>query len=525
MEIVLGLGGNVGDRFENLVNALRELIGIAEDARPVFNASERGGQQVTVSPIYESDALLPEGAPDSWNKDFYNLAVRGYTQLTFPQLLDAVKSIEQRLGRGAHEVWSPRTIDIDILAAKPEGFSWGKGINQTIEYQDGLLTVPHPALKGRPFALWPLADIAPHWILGKRGVEDSALKLARGFGHRFTAVRDHGLTQGVERGSLVPCSTARAPREIQEALARCLSDLGVRFDDGSLLGATVVGILNLTPDSFSDGMQGEQLLLDKQISRACELVNHGASVLDLGGESTRPGAKEVEPREEWRRIEPLITALITALRNVFGGCAWAGKGRPQISIDTRHHEVAAWALEAGVDWINDVSGLHCPQMREIVRDTPRRGSVISGVEPGAGNFVFMHSLSVPPSAEEVMSATGRMGDRLVEWAEQRLREMQEDGLRLERAIFDPGIGFGKTPEQSWQIIQQVARLAELPVLTMVGHSRKSFLSRISEGSPAERDLETAVVSSRAAEAGIAFLRVHNVKATVQAIRTTAFSNY
>ncbi len=520
MEIVLGLGGNIGDRFENLVRALGELMGGGSRGadggdEAVFLSPSLGGRPVTVSPIYESDALLPDGAPDSWNQEFYNLAVRGSTRLTLSELLGAVKRIEEQLGRGAHEVWSPRTIDIDILAAKSEGFSWGRGVNSTIEFRDGRLTVPHQALTERPFALWPLADVAPHWVLGQAVGGSSAMQLARGLGRRFTAVR----ASAGGAVSSVPCATARAPLSIQQRLKEHLTELGARYEDGSLLGTTVVGILNLTPDSFSDGVK-DTLSLETYVGRAVEMVNQGAGVIDLGGESTRPGATEVDPAEEWSRIGPVIAGL----RNALSGQSLTTGSKtsyvPKISVDTRHHQVAARALEAGADWINDVSGLSCREMQRAVRDS----SCSSGAGNGAQRFIFMHSLGVPPIPTEVLAPTEQMAETLITWAKQRLRALQESGLSLERAIFDPGIGFGKTPEQSWQIIQQLERLTDLPVPTLLGHSRKSFLSKASGSPPAERDTETALLSAKAAEAGVAYLRVHNVKATVQAIRAWAYLN-
>lgn len=525
MEIVLGLGGNIGDRFENLVRALNELVsggaGLDSGAEAVFLSQSLGGQQVAVSPLYESDALLPEGAPDSWNQDFYNLAVRGSTRHTLPELLDAVKRIEERLGRGAHEVWSPRTIDIDILAVKAEGFSWGRSVNSTIEFQDERLTVPHPGLTERPFALWPLADLAPHWVIGQGGRGGSALQLAQRLGRRFAAVRESAVSYEKGSDNAASCGAARAPLHIQERLRRCVSAMGARFEDGSSLGTTVVGILNVTPDSFSDGATGEAALLDSQLSRALEMVSQGASVLDLGGESTRPGAKEVEPLDEWRRIEPLLTEL----KRVFNGRELATGSSPQISVDTRHHQVAARALEAGADWINDVTGLRSAEMQRVVRDGRWKPDGGLGVGTGASRFVFMHSLSVPPRPTEVMPATEQIVGSLITWAEQRLTQLQEEGLNLEHAIFDPGIGFGKTPEQSWQMVQQIERFSDLPVPTLLGHSRKSFLSKVSDSPPAERDVETALISAYAAEAGVAYIRVHNVKATAQAIKALAYLKY
>lgn len=233
----------------------------------------------------------------------------------------------------------------------------------------------------------------------------------------------------------------------------------------------LVGILNLTPDSFSDG--GVHVAED-----ALRLVAEGAAVLDVGAESTRPGASAVTAEEEWARLQPFFA-----------------QGLPdgvEISIDTRHASTARQAIARGVHWINDVGGLRDAAMVEAVRDASCR-------------LVLMHSLTVPADVNVTLPPDVDPVEAVLAFFRERLEDLQ--GIARERFVLDPGLGFGKSAEQSWEVVRRVGELKALGLPLLIGHSRKSFLG----GAMAERDARTLEVSRSLAAAGVDYLRVHNLR--------------
>ena len=239
----------------------------------------------------------------------------------------------------------------------------------------------------------------------------------------------------------------------------------------------LVGIINVTPDSFSDG--GKNLSPQAAIAAAKQLIEDGATVIDIGAESTRPGATPVSPQDEWQRLLPVLEGLR-------GSCK-------AISVDTRHARTAEKALAAGAHWINDVSGFSDDAMIAAVRDADCA-------------LVVMHSLSVPADKNIVLPADADVADMLITWAEQRFAALEKAGIVRERIIFDPGLGFGKTAAQSWKIIEDIHHFDVLGVPLLIGHSRKSFLG---EGN---RDAKTLDISKQLIAKGVNYLRVHDVRA-------------
>jgi dihydropteroate synthase len=254
----------------------------------------------------------------------------------------------------------------------------------------------------------------------------------------------------------------------------------------------VMGIVNVTPDSFSDG--GRYLDAGAAVARCHELLTEGADVLDLGGESTRPGSEAVPAGEQWRRLEPVLTQM-------------AGE-RPQaaISIDTRSAEVADRALEAGARIVNDVSALGDPAMARTV----------AGTHAG---LVLMHMRGTP----ETMQSDTRYADVTAEVAgflRDRMAEAESAGVARECVALDPGIGFAKSAEGSLELLARIPELATIGRPVLVGASRKSFLARLTgdEGPPRDRVPASLAAAALAAWQGARILRVHDVAATVRAVK-------
>lgn len=247
----------------------------------------------------------------------------------------------------------------------------------------------------------------------------------------------------------------------------------------------LVAIINLTPDSFSDG--GMLPDSDTALARIRQCILHGADVIDIGAESTRPGTTPLTPDEEWKRLEPVLGAAI-ALCHAHGIRA---------SLDTRHAQTAQRALMLGIDWINDVNGF-------------RNSDMIKAVQPSQATLVVMHSLSIPADKTITLPEEEDPVQAVLAWGKHQLATLEEAGIARSRIIFDPGIGFGKTAEQSWALIHGIRSFETLGVPLLVGHSRKSFLSTITNKAFADRDAETLIVSKELIAAGVAYLRVHDV---------------
>ncbi|MFO1021732.1 MAG: dihydropteroate synthase [Planctomycetales bacterium] len=260
-----------------------------------------------------------------------------------------------------------------------------------------------------------------------------------------------------------------------------LADRILTFDQRPLY----MGILNVTPDSFSDG--GSYGSLQALLEQAHKLVAEGAGILDVGGESTRPGAEPVPLEEELRRIVPVIELLAAELT-------------VPISIDTYKAEVARRALEAGARIVNDISGLTFdPEMPETC--AKHRAGVIC-----------MHIQGTPQTMQQ-NPQYGNVVPEIAAWLEQRLEELAAQGVPRERVVLDPGIGFGKTAEHNLQILSSIAEFHKLGRPLCIGHSRKGFLGTILGRPLADRMYGTVGVSLALAEQGVEILRLHEISPT------------
>lgn len=252
----------------------------------------------------------------------------------------------------------------------------------------------------------------------------------------------------------------------------------------------LVAIVNITPDSFSDGGQAfSPLAALKAIEGHIEA---GAHVVDVGAESTRPGAESLAWEEEWNRLEPVAMHL-----------AGAVQGRAIISVDTRHANTVRSILPYGISWVNDVSGFSDPDMVDAVAGSDCR-------------LVVMHSLTVPANQAVVMEEGCDVVAEVMDFAQRRIAALWAMGVGRERIIFDPGVGFGKTAEQSVALIKGISAFRALGVPLLVGHSRKSFLT--AWGGVRDRDLATLEVSRYLISQAVEYLRVHDVAAHVPLLR-------
>ena len=254
-----------------------------------------------------------------------------------------------------------------------------------------------------------------------------------------------------------------------------------------------MGVLNVTPDSFSDG--GQFFSPERAVAHAEQMANEGADLLDIGGESTRPGSEFVSESEELRRVIPVIERL-------------AGISSVPISIDTTKSSVARAALEAGAEIVNDISGL---------RFDPQIAYEVANANAG---LILMHSRGTPKTMQQLPPVNNIMKE-VIDGLRESISFARQRGVASQSIAIDPGIGFGKTAEQNLALIAGLEQLAgefsDFPVV--IGTSRKSFIGKLLDNAPADQRLYGTIASTVvAAMNGAHVVRVHDVKAAVDALR-------
>ena len=271
--------------------------------------------------------------------------------------------------------------------------------------------------------------------------------------------------------------TARQPLQLGERT--------IRLDQPQ-----VMGILNVTPDSFSDG--GQFADPSTAVEAGVRMASQGAAILDVGGESTRPGAQQVWAQDEIERVRPVVERLVTS------GAA--------VSIDTRKSEVMTAALQAGARLVNDVSALTFD---------PRSADVVAG---SSAPVILMHHLGPP----ETMQQDPRYDDVLVEvylWLEERIAAAEAAGIDRSRILIDPGFGFGKTVAHNLELMNGLALFHSLGCPIVLGASRKRTIGALSNEAPADERLGGSIAFAlKAVEQGVQIVRVHDVPETAQALR-------
>jgi dihydropteroate synthase len=252
----------------------------------------------------------------------------------------------------------------------------------------------------------------------------------------------------------------------------------------------IMGIVNVTPDSFSDG--GMYADPDKAIAHALDLISQGAGIIDIGGESTRPGASTIDVKSEIERVIPVVKGVVL-------------NSDVPVSIDTRNAAVAEAAIGSGASMINDVSSMtHDPDMISLAKKT-RAG------------IVLMHMRGTPSDMQDNTRYNDIVSE-IYDYIENRARVCLDAGIDPLSIIVDPGIGFGKDPEGSLSLIKHIKEFSSLGLPVMLGHSRKSFIGKLLDSDTLDREEGTDAVTSWAAVQQVDIVRVHNVKRAARTIR-------
>ena len=434
---------------------------------------------VETSHLYETDPMLVTDQPL-----FLNAVCKVSTSLAPSELLRAVKQIEAALGRTKTIRYGPRVIDLDILFFD----------DAVIDTPD--LTIPHLRIPERDFVLAPLLDLG------------SELHHPR-----------------------LQMTVRELWQRLQKPVPPRVMPIGDRLWHWGQ-GAKVMGILNITPDSFSgDGLAQEPDPVAAALAQASRFVDAGAHILDVGGYSTRPGHDNLSVEEEIKRVAPVISALRDAVD-------------VPLSVDTFRADVAEAALEAGATWLNDVSGLrstHLHPAREAGTGKGENPSQSSPLKPSASDgmaalsarrrvpLVLMDNRAPlrigpptggtpsnpPPSVEPSNDIVTDVRKEL----SAALELARLDGVPRWHRIIDPGIGFGKSPSQHASLIARLDEFQELGYPLLFGCSRKGFLGQMAGGAPVDDRLPaTIAANAMAVERGAQIVRVHDVRENLQAMR-------
>eukprot|EP00978_Attheya_sp_CCMP212_P003103 scaffold6361_cov50-Attheya_sp.AAC.3 len=512
----IAVGSNLGDRFVNIRNAMELLESYHLDEDGGNDGERRPRIQIRhTSQLHQTAAMYVTDQPA-----FLNGVICIDTTLSPHQLLVALKEVEQRIGRDLKNGIrnGPRLIDMDILfygvSSPPtrdkkhlEEEDGGSSSNhEELPRSGGCilqtpdLEIPHPRLEEREFVLLPLCELDQTMVHPIHNVT---------LGELFKRWNTRELQDHVNTSTSEIVRPPRAVRVLPLPRNRML------FLNETL----VMGILNVTPDSFSDGgrfdvdldcdtlgdrgSRSRSSVVERATQEALQMVTDGASIIDIGGESTRPGAKEIHTQEELKRTIPVIQSI----RQV---------SDIPISIDTRHATVAKAAIEAGADIVNDVSGgTFDPDMLSTVAELKVP-------------MVLMHSRGTPETMQALTHY--RNNDVVSDVAHnllERSMEAERAGIPRWLQVLDPGIGFAKDLGGNLQLLKHMGKLRELvgPFPLLLGPSRKGFIGTLTgETEPKERDYGT-VASCVAAVCGMNpdenggssnILRVHNVKGVKQA---------
>ncbi|KAI1324178.1 Dihydropteroate synthase-like protein [Xylariaceae sp. FL0255] len=462
----IALGSNLGDRVAMIEQACREM-------------NARGIRVKKTSSLWETEPMYV------LNQDrFLNGACEVETELEPLDLLDALQNIEKSMGRQKIIDKGPRNIDLDILL-------YGEGRHaQTVSH--GRLQIPHPLITEREFVLRPLAELIPQ----------HALDASR----PWKLIQDHLNELPSPEGQYEPLSTLTPLRKSSLPLHPLQSARKTQ----------VMAILNVTPDSFSDGgvhlpqsigseTQDALVLsheyLDSLKEKILRFINSGATIIDVGGQSTAPGASEVTAEEELARILPAIS-LIRKLPEA---------SHTSISVDTYRANVAEAAVMAGADIVNDVSA------------GALDSAMLSTVARLGCTICLMHMRGTPANMSSLNEYPDGLITGLAEELRERVRAAEDAGIPRWRIILDPGLGFAKVGGQNVEVLRFMSELRLWPGLKglpwLLGPSRKSFVGKITGVARAQdRVLGTAAAVVASVQGGADIVRVHDVPEMVQVVK-------
>jgi dihydropteroate synthase len=247
----------------------------------------------------------------------------------------------------------------------------------------------------------------------------------------------------------------------------------------------IMGILNVTPDSFSDG--GLYYNQQKAVERGLQMADEGADIIDIGGESTRPGAESIEASVELKRVLPVIESLVKQVKI-------------PVSIDTTKAKVAKLAIAGGAEIVNDISALHGDKnMTKTIKDA---GAAV----------ILMHMRGKPRNMQKGNLVYKNLMEEITDYLKKSSEKAVGAGIEKDCLVIDPGIGFGKTPEDNYKIIKNLSQLKKLGMPVMIGTSRKSFIDKVTGGEPGQRLEGTAATVAAAIMNGCHIVRVHDVAA-------------
>lgn len=455
----LGLGGNLGDRLRHLSRALRAV------------AALDGVRVLRTSSLYVSAPQYVRDQPPFLNA-VAELSLTAARLADLQGLLADLKKIESDVGREPGVRRGPRVVDVDVIAVGNVQLSATSG-----PYP---LEVPHALMHERDFVLVPMSELCPDWrhpsLEGKPSLTDllSGLRLGSGAAAPGASVEAWPFQVMPGAGGLHGRSEGLLWRQGEQTL--------------------VMGVLNVTPDSFSDG--GDHVKLEDAVAAAKEMVGAGAHIIDVGGESTRPGAAEVPHEMEIGRVVPIIRAIRSEGLNV------------TVSVDTRKAVVARAAVEAGADWINDVSGGEFdPDM------LPTAAELMAPI-------VLMHMRGLPENMNSARHYELLLSE-VTEHLAARRRAAEEAGVPSWNILLDPGIGFAKGMDHNLQLLRNCASLVQSlrPSPVLVGASRKRFLGTILGEPDAKKRVFGNAATVAASVAGLAdIVRVHEVREMAQTAR-------
>lgn len=337
----------------------------------------------------------------------------------------------------------------------------------------------------------PAANILKQAALSKGGdfaVSTGVVNCQKEFTDGILAVTDRQLKRIIESLKMQPFGLKTLAAELEIFLNNKYPSLkSLKIRNKSFFWGTktyTMGILNITPDSFSDG--GDFLSVENALSMAAEMLNNDVDIIDLGGESTRPYSVEVDTETQLQRLLPVLTEIKKQFPEVI------------LSIDTRNHIVAEEALNKGADIINDVSGLSFdPEMVKVV-------------SANKVPVIIMHTLSTP----DVMQVTPEYENVMDEICHSLLSSVEkaiENGIAANNIIIDPGIGFGKTINHNLEVIQRISEIKSLGYPVLVGPSRKSFIGKLLNEEIRNREEGTAATNAYLITQGVDMLRIHDIK--------------